>query len=139
MSQSEDKPFTVTDRRLFAPDGSRRADAEPAERPAPASAAEPSRPSVEPPSRPSVGESVDFSQFLLSLAAQAGMALQSGGGGEAVPPTEALAHARSFIGILEMLEDKTRGRRSAEEDRLLEDLLYELRMAYLGRKGVVAP
>jgi hypothetical protein len=137
MSQSEEKPFTVTDRRLFAPDGSRRADAEPADAAAPA--AVPAAHPAEPSPRPSLGESVDFSQFLLSLAAQAGLALQPGGGGEGVAPHEALAHARSFIGILEMLEDKTRGRRTAEEDRLLDDLLYELRMVYLERKGAVAP
>lgn len=142
MSQSEDKPFTVTDRRLFAPDGSRRAEAEPAEHPAPAttseataSAASPAQPAQ----RPSLGDSVDFSQFIVSLAAQAGMALQPGGGSETIPPQEALAHARSFIGILEMLEDKTRGRLTPEEDRLLDDLLYELRMAYLEKKGAVAP
>ena len=38
-----------------------------------------------------------------------------------------------------MLEDKTRGRRTPDEDRLLEGLLFELRMAYVQKKRVRVP
>ena len=38
-----------------------------------------------------------------------------------------------MIGILEMLKDKTEGRRSAREEQVLDGLLYELRMAYVAR------
>ena len=48
-------------------------------------------------------------------------------------PQEALAEARSLIGILEMLRDKTEGRRTPREEEVLEGLLYELRMAYVAR------
>lgn len=44
-----------------------------------------------------------------------------------------LEGARHIISVLEMLKDKTEGRRSAEEDRLLEGLLYELRVAWVSR------
>ena len=33
--------------------------------------------------------------------------------------------------ILEMLSDKTEGRRTPQEDEVLKGLLYELRMAYV--------
>ena len=48
-------------------------------------------------------------------------------------PREALEEARSLIGILEMLKDKTEGRRTPREDQVLDGLLYELRMAYVAR------
>jgi hypothetical protein len=37
------------------------------------------------------------------------------------------------IGLLEVLRDKTEGRRTPEEDGLLDSILYELRMAYVAR------
>jgi len=40
---------------------------------------------------------------------------------------------------MEMLRDKTEGRRSAEEDALLADLLFQLRMAYVERTRAVQP
>jgi hypothetical protein len=73
----------------------------------------------------------DFGQFLLSLGAQAGMLLSGQGLPEGTDASEALAGARSLISILEMLKDKTEGRRTAQEDEILEGLLYELRMAYV--------
>lgn len=42
-----------------------------------------------------------------------------------------LALARQTIDILEMLEEKTRGNLSADEARLLEELLYDLRMRFV--------
>ena len=44
-----------------------------------------------------------------------------------------LPGARGIIGLLEILERKTEGRRTPEEDQILAGLLYELRMAYLAR------
>jgi hypothetical protein len=35
-----------------------------------------------------------------------------------------------------MLKGKTEGRRTPQEDQILEGLLYELRMGYLARAGV---
>jgi hypothetical protein len=36
-----------------------------------------------------------------------------------------------MIAILEMLRDKTEGRRTPDEDAVLDGLLYELRMGYV--------
>ena len=53
--------------------------------------------------------------------------------GAATP--EALAGARQIVAILEMLKDKTEGRRTADEDALLDELLFQLRMAYVERNA----
>ena len=46
-----------------------------------------------------------------------------------------LAHARYLIDLLGVLEEKTKGNLSADEDRLLKDTLYQLRMRYLNKTG----
>jgi hypothetical protein len=124
----ERKSFTVNDRRRFTADGeSREREPEPAE-PAP----RPETPGVEGstpgPRNVDAGAPVDFGQFLLSLGAQASFLL---GRQEEAGRSQALEGARSIISILEMLKDKTEGRRTEEEERVLDGLLYELRMAYV--------
>jgi hypothetical protein len=130
MSQT-DKSFTVSDRRHFTPDGRPR-DEDDAPAPPPEAAAStpapaaPTRPAAEPPR-------AELSQLLLSLGAQAGMLLSGEGLPEGTGPGEALEGAGSVIAILEMLKDKTEGRRTSAEDTLLDDLLFQLRMAYVER------
>ena len=75
----------------------------------------------------------DFSHFLLGLAAQAGQLLAGQELPEGTTPEQALSGARSIIAILEMLKDKTEGRRTAQEDAIVAELLFELRMAYVER------
>jgi hypothetical protein len=137
---SEDKKgFSVNDRRHFAPDGSVRGgsgdDSEPAsEAVSLPSAPEPAQGKPRPATQrsPQGDAGVDLSSFLLSLAGQASVLL-----GLTAPRGEApkvdLPGARAMIGILEMLQAKTEGRRTPEEDELLEGVLYELRTAYLAR------
>ena len=81
---------------------------------------------------------VDFAGFLLSLATSAMAHL-----GEVPDPatgstTENLAAAKQMIHILSILQEKTKGNLEPDEDRLLDHLLYELRMKYLSKtKSVV--
>lgn len=75
-----------------------------------------------------------FSTFVLSLASSALVQL-----GEVPDPAtggvgEDLALAKHSIDILSMLREKTEGRLDAEENRLLEGLLYELRMKFVMKK-----
>lgn len=49
-------------------------------------------------------------------------------------PGQNLELARIHIDLLEVLQEKTRGNLSQEEDRYLEGLLYQLRMRYLQKK-----
>lgn len=142
---SEDrKGFTVNDRRHFTADGQVRAAQEeespvvdspvPAEPPLPAREPAPV-PAVPRPAGPSVGHAVALGDLLVQLAGNASLLL-----GLAAPegeePQVDLEGAREVIGILEMLLDKTEGRRTPEEDKLLDGILYELRMAYVARSRV---
>jgi hypothetical protein len=72
-----------------------------------------------------------LSLLLTSLGTQALMAL-----GQITNPLTNQAEvdrdqARHCIDLLGMLETKTAGNRTTEESRLLEELLYELRMLFL--------
>jgi hypothetical protein len=142
---SEDKkPFTVSDRRHFTSEGEVRetgaeeptspppADAPRAEvSPAEARAAEPSEADAD----HGQGEDQDggprfprdFLGLLVSLGAQASMLLM--GGAEDERPDLEGAHA--LIDLLASLKEKTEGHRTPQEDKLLDGLLYELRMAYV--------
>ena len=75
-----------------------------------------------------------FSTFILSLASSALVQL-----GEVPEPStgetcEDIALARHTIDILSMLQDKSKNGLDAEETRLLEGLLYELRMKFIMKK-----
>jgi hypothetical protein len=142
-----DKPFTVNDRRHFTPEGQPRqedvpeeaapipTEPEPSPTPAEESAA---RPDPSPDRSRSAGPppKADFASFVISLATQATFLLDGRGLPEGAPPGEGLSGAQSIISILEMLQDKSEGRRTPEETGLLEGLLYELRMAYVARARV---
>jgi hypothetical protein len=124
MSQSE-KSFNVSDRRHFTAEGRpREVDPGPGEQ----------QPSASPEDRPA-----EFSHFLLGLAAEAGRLLAGEGVPEGMPRAEVLAGARQIVAILEMLKDKTQGRRTADEEALLAELLFQLRMAYVERTRAVEP
>ncbi|MEG6504133.1 DUF1844 domain-containing protein [Nitratidesulfovibrio sp. 1201_IL3209] len=74
---------------------------------------------------------VTFSTFILSLASSALVQL-----GEVPDPdtgrtSENLLMAKHTIDVLTMLQEKTRGCADADEARLLEGVLYELRMKYV--------
>lgn len=122
----EKQSFTVTDRRHFTKEGETReesgaeAPGSPRERPEPEDA------------RPAAGEPapdeapVTFAGFVAGLGVQAQLLMA---GGENEPPD--LAGVRQLVSILEMLKDKTEGRRTDEETRLLEAILFEVRMGYV--------
>jgi len=69
----------------------------------------------------------------LGLAAQAGTLLSGEKLPDGVDAGEALEGARALIAILEMLKEKTAGRLSGPEEALLDELLFQLRMGYVGK------
>ena len=71
----------------------------------------------------------EFGPFILSLAAQAGYLLAA----EGEEAASGLEGARHLIDIIEMLRDKTKGNQTPGEERILETVLYELRMGYVAR------
>jgi hypothetical protein len=147
---SEDKkPFTVSDRRHFTSEGEvRKSDAdEPTAAPAPAAAtvvvpppAPEPRPATNTAPAPTAAADEeasadergqrfpsDFLGLLISLGAQGSRLLMGGPEGE--PPD--VEGARSLIELLGVLKEKTEGRRTPQEDQLIDGLLYELRMAFV--------
>jgi len=74
---------------------------------------------------------VDFSTHVLSLASTALIALgkMPGPDGETLPLD--LETARHLIDVLGMLELKTKGNLEEAEHRLLQSLIYDLRVAYV--------
>lgn len=66
---------------------------------------------------------------IIVVQAMAGLGLLAGPRGERIPPD--LEAAKHFIDMLQMLEDKTRNNLSEEEKKLLDQVLYETRMAFV--------
>jgi hypothetical protein len=130
----EGKGFTVQDRRRFSPDTGEARD-NVAERPE----------SVESATSPTAGRTesrtaspeetalpeINFSTFIISLSTQALMHL-----GEIPNPLSGKEErdvpvAKQMIDILGMLNDKTRGNLDNSEAKLMEEILFDLRMKYV--------
>lgn len=67
---------------------------------------------------------IDFSTFVISLGSNAALQMDPAGG------AFDLALAKQTIDILAMLEQKTAGNLTREEDDLLRGLLYQSRLAW---------
>jgi Domain of unknown function (DUF1844) len=113
--KGEKAGFTVTDRRIFA-DEKGEARVEETSPPAAAQTAPPA---------------IDFHTFVLSLGSSALLHLgeleRPGAGG----PEVDLPMAKHTIDILSMLQDKTRGNLTPEEQKLIEGLVYDLKIRYV--------
>ena len=138
MEEDKDssRGFRVTDRRRFTEDSEAHEEthandeSEPAA-PGPAPAA-PDVPGAEPGAGgPSPDEPVSFSTFILGLSTQALLHL-----GDIESPVSGqverdLGAARHVIDILGILQAKTTNNLEQAEERLLEAVLYDLRMRYV--------
>jgi Domain of unknown function (DUF1844) len=90
------------------------------------------------PATPAAGElpSIDFSTLVLSLATSAMMHMGFVPNPETgETPEKNLPLAHQTIDTLEMLQQKTRGNLEEEETKLLQSVLYELRMSYVKARG----
>jgi hypothetical protein len=131
MASGESKPaggFTVTDRRSFNEDAGAR-DQAPAVPPNAANVAGAAGVTAEPPV--AAFPPVDFHTFVLSLGSSALLHL-----GEIENPNDGMSQkdlplAKHTIDILVMLEEKTKGNLSSAEEKLMESLLYDLRLRYV--------
>jgi hypothetical protein len=127
MSEQKPSGFTVTDRRTFAGDAAGNVE-KPAEAPPQPAAAE--APSGEARSERAMPP-VDFGTFVLSLGSSAIMHLGEFEHPQSGKVEKDLGMAKHTIDLLSMLQEKTRGNLSAQEDKLLESLLYDLRLRYV--------
>ena len=136
----EKKDFVVKDRRIFAdeagddretddkeaPAAEEKAEAEPQE--------ENEKPAAEDQGPPPPLPEINFATFVASLNASALMQL-----GAIEDPTtgttnKSLPMAKQTIDILSMMQEKTAGNLSEEEENLLKNILYDLRLMYVKEK-----
>jgi hypothetical protein len=135
MTKEQEEPgFRVTDKRGFrddaeeqTPEASKKTEETPANESSSAAEKAPSGQET-PPRTP-----IDFPSYLLSYYTQ-GLVLL----GEVPNPytnkkEEDVEAAQHTIDILSMLEQKTRGNLTKEEQQLLETVLYELRMKFMAK------
>ena len=74
---------------------------------------------------------VDFANFIVSLATQSLVMLGQIPHPETNLMTVNMAAAKQTIDILLLLQEKTKGNLSAEEDRLLDEMLASLQMIFV--------
>jgi Domain of unknown function (DUF1844) len=78
---------------------------------------------------------IDFSTFVLSINSSALVQLgliEDPASGQKI---KNLPLAKQTVDLLAMLEEKTRGNLTSDEENILKSILYELRMLYVKEKG----
>jgi Domain of unknown function (DUF1844) len=132
--EQQGKGFTVQDRRRFSESGEVRQESQEQPKAAPASdnptAGDAAKETTKRDETQALPE-INLSTFIISLSTQALMHL-----GEIANPLTGqievdTAVAKQMIDIIGMLREKTRGNLNAGEDRLIEDILFDLRMKYV--------
>ncbi len=132
--KNETSSFKVVDRRSFSVDGTRREDPREDDKKVEA------RPTVSrATSKPREVELEGYSEegpagfdtlvSYLSTTAMFQLGLLPDPGGERIPAD--LVNARRTIDLLEVLQHKTRGNLTPDETKLLDDVIYELRLSFV--------
>jgi hypothetical protein len=84
-----------------------------------------------PPSQEGELPAIDFSTFVLSLSHSALVHLGDAPLPDGQMPERDLGLARQTIDLLAILQEKTRNNLSGEEERLLDQALYDLRLRFV--------
>jgi hypothetical protein len=129
----EEKGFIIKDKRTFSPEAGEREAEEPKEAKEEEGA---EKEFAQHEAEPAAGEEaqlpeVNFSTFIFSLSSSALLHF-----GEIQDPTTGekkknLPMAKHTIDILAMLEEKTQGNLSPDEEQLVQNILYDLRIRYV--------
>ncbi len=135
--EEEEKGFVIQDRRArYDDDGPEEAapqsEGTPIQDEAPAPPTNDTAPGAER-KKSTPPRELTFQSFIYSLASSALMLLggETKEGSKPTPPN--LQQASEIIEILTLLQEKTKGNLTAEEDSLLKDMLYTLRITYVER------
>jgi len=134
MADSEPKApgFTITDRRAFDATGETKPDA-------PAAQDKPAEPAPRASEPPRALPPADFATLVLSLGSSAIMYLGESEEPDGKKPPRNLPMAKHAIDLLTVLEEKTKGNLSAEEQQILESLLFDLRLRYVETLKAASP
>ncbi len=125
MAAEQEEGFVVRDRRGGS-SSDRSSTASPA-----ASGSQPPQQTAPPDPRQDSGIPVTFSSFVISLGSSSLMLM-----GEQLDPQQPpmpvnLPQAKEIIDLLSVLEEKTTGNLTTDEQTVLRDMLYALRMKYV--------
>lgn len=137
MAEESETPrgFKVHDKRRFTDEGEAREQQE-----GRAEAADADRPEApaetpgEPPGQASAAQElppIDFSTFIMSLSTQALMQLGEIGNPATGQVEKDVDVAKQTIDIIGMLSEKSKGNLDETEERLVQEILYNLRMRYV--------
>ena len=72
-----------------------------------------------------------FAELVTMFATQASVSLQQSAQPEEKQRSEHLGYAKHFIDLLAVVQEKTKGNLTDDEANMLENILHELRMAYV--------
>jgi hypothetical protein len=134
----EKKGFVIKDRRIFSKEAQDVEEKEAQEKP---SSEEPKEPASEEAAGPEEAQKdfplpeINFSTFIFSLNTSVFVHLgviEDPATGE---KAKNLPFAKQTIDILGMLEEKTRGNLTDDEETMLKNILYDLRIIYVKEKG----
>ena len=78
---------------------------------------------------------IDFTTFILSLSSSTAIHLGLAPHPERQDCCKNLPMAKQTIDILSMLQQKTAGNLTADEDGMLKSILYDLRILFVKEKG----
>jgi hypothetical protein len=132
MEEKDEKGFTIRDRRTVSSESTRQPGEETTQQPESVRQKPADTTEAEKGKGAAPLPELDFSSFILSLAATAQVSL-----GAAPDPTtgkpeqQNLPAAKQMIDILGIVKDKTTGNLSTEEQGLLDNILYSLRLQYV--------
>jgi hypothetical protein len=135
--EKEEQGFSVSDKRHFREDGEVRS-SEPSPEPVKTATESPRadasiEPHPEADQEPGAYPQIDFPSYILSYYTQ-GLVLL----GEVPNPytnqkEEDVEGAHHTVDILSMLQEKTKGNLTKDEEQLLDSVLYELRMKFMAK------
>lgn len=138
-NEKEERGFKVTDRRINPDEeASEKQTEEKPEKQAektPDAGTERKAPPKPPPTTEKTLPPMDFAQFILSLATSAMLYLGDAKLPEGAEQPVDLHSAKQTIDILAMLEEKTRGNLSEQEESLLKNILSDLRIRFVGKSN----
>jgi hypothetical protein len=138
--KEEKKDFVVKDRRIFAEENLD--DREKKEKEAPAAEEKKEAETRKPDEKPDAADQepplqfpeINFATFVASLNASALLQLGAIEDPSTGTRNKSLPMAKQTIDILSMLQEKTAGNLSEEEENLLKNILYDLRLMYVKEK-----
>ena len=146
QDERDERGFKVTDRRAFTADGELRDEdtevvvsTEPVPAPQAPPIPEPAagEPRVAVASAPNETREVGFPDLVSMLATQALLALGDLPSPSGDESKEDLASAQIMICFLEVLGAKTAGNLSEDEAKVLDDVLYDLRMRFMKKANLI--